>query len=107
MTTANVQNISDGMANIEGLVRRALRQGRGLRDDFKAIAADDDNGITTLLASKHHARLIAILTNTTAELLDLHQQMVDDAADYGVDDMPPVADPDDDDEIGILSGGGR
>ncbi len=102
MTTENVQNIANAMADMERRAHKSIADSRGLRDDFKAIS--DAGAASVMLTSKYYAELVALTTANAAALLDLHYRMTEDAKALGID-MPPAVPGDGD--IGILSGGGR
>ena len=105
-TSVSVQTIASAMADIERRIRQSVKDARQLRPHFKAIADDPGAGVTQLLASRYHGRLVAILSTVSADIIDLHHEMVEDAKARGID-MPPIDEPEDDGEIGIMGGGDR
>lgn len=99
-----VQTIANVFAAAEKRNSQTAKAVRALRDEFKAISDNGDAG--SLLTSAFYAKAVAVTATSAAMLLELHQQMTDAAVELGID-VPPAVPGEDDDDIGILSGGGR
>ncbi len=103
MTTENVQNIANFMAEAERRAWLNVKGSRDLRPDFKTIS--EEGSAPVLLTSKYHAELVALTCAHSAQLLDLHHCMTEDAKALGID-MPPAEETEGGD-IGVLGGGDR
>lgn len=101
-TSDAVQTIANTMAEAERRDRHTVKEGRALKDEFKAIAENGDAG--TLLATSLYARLDAMNTSQAAERLAFHQEVTEIAASLGID-VPPTGTADGGEDFGILSGG--
>jgi len=95
-----VQKIADVMADAEKRAWHNVKDARQLKDEFREIADGVPNA--QLLSAKYSAELVAITSQTSAQLLDLHYRMTKDAIELGID-VPPAGGGEG--EIGILSGG--
>ncbi len=100
-TDEAVQNIANALAEAERRDRHTVKEGRALKDDFKAIAQNGDAG--TLLATSSFARLDAMNTRHAAERLAFHQELTSIAMGLGID-VPPTGTADGGEDFGILSG---
>lgn len=101
-TTDAIQNIANSMAEAERRDRHTVKEGRSLRDDFKAIAQNGD--ASSLLTGSLYARMDAMNTSQAAERLAFHQEMTEIAVSLGID-IPPTGTADGGEDFGILSGG--
>lgn len=101
-TTESVQAIADFMADAEKRAWLNLKGSRDLRADFKTIS--DDGSAPVLMTSKYHAELVAMTAAHSAQLLDLHHRMTEDAKMRGID-IPPATPTEG--EVGVLGGGDR
>lgn len=100
-TSDAVKNIANALAEAERRDRHTVKEGRALKDDFKAIAENGDAG--TLLATSKFAELDAMNTRHAAERLAFHQDLTAIALNLGID-VPPVGDSSGGQDFGILSG---
>lgn len=103
-TSDAVARLGATMAKVEKRAQANIADARATRDEFKAIS--DNGDAPPLLTSKFYGRLVALTQTYAADLLELHHQMTEEAKARDID-VPPAAPSDDDEEIGILSGGGR
>jgi hypothetical protein len=101
-TTDAVQNIANAFAEAERRDRHTVKEGRDLKDDFRAVAENGDAG--TLLTTSLFATMDAMNTRHAAERLALHQEMTEIAVNLGID-VPPTGTADGGQDFGILSGG--
>ncbi len=101
-----VQNIANALAEAERRDRHTVKEGRSLKDDFKAIATNTDNGVTSLTTAALFAEMDAMNTRHAAERLAFHRRATDVALQYGID-VPPTGQAEGGEDFGILSGGGR
>lgn len=97
-----VQTIANAFAEAERRDRHTVKEGRQLRDEFKAIAENGDAG--TLLTTSLFARYDSMNTRHAAERLELHHEMTEIAVGLGID-VPPTGTADGGEDFGILSGG--
>lgn len=105
-TNDAVQNIANALAEAERRDRHTVKEGRQLKDDFKAIATNTDNAVTSLTTASLFAEMDALNTKQAAERLALHRRLTDVAISYGID-VPPTGTSDGGEDFGILGGGDR
>jgi hypothetical protein len=103
-TNVAVQTIANVMAEAERRDRHTVKEGRSLKDEFKAIAENGD--ANTLMTTSLFLRLDAMNTTHAAERLAFHHELTSIAVSFGID-VPPTGDADGGEDFGILSGGGR
>lgn len=101
-TNDAVQNIANGFAEAERRDRHTVKEGRKLRDDFKAIA--ENGAAPSRITGALFAEMDAMNTRHAAERLALHNRMTDKAIELGID-VPPTGETTGGEDFGIMSGG--
>jgi len=102
-TNDAVQKIANALAEAERRDRHTVKEGRELKNSFKAIASNNDNAATSLTTAALFAEMDALNTKQAAERLALHRRLTDVAISYGID-VPPTGTADGGEDFGILSG---
>lgn len=103
MTTQDaVQNIANALAAAEKRDRHTVKEGRALKDDFKAIA--DNGDVPSRITAALYAEMDAMNSRHAAERLAFHNVATEIALAYGID-VPPTEDGSDGEDFGIRSGG--
>lgn len=102
-TNAAVLEIANALAAAEKRDRRTIREGRQLRQAFKAIV-DNGNG-PERYAAAFYAEMDAMNTRHAAERLAFHNRLTDKAIELGID-VPPGPDTGEDDGVFVVMSGG-
>lgn len=97
-----VQNIANALASAERRDRHTIKEGRALKDDFKAIAENGD--VQSRITAALYVEMDAMNTRHAAERLAFHNRATEIAIDHGID-VPPTEDGSDGEDLGVRSGG--
>lgn len=107
---ANVMNthdavlaVANALASAERRDRKTIKEGRDLREAFRAIVANGDG--KERFAAAYFAEMDAMNTRHAAERLAFHNRLTDKALELGID-VPPGPDTGGDDGVLVIMSGG-